>query len=47
MKKGMGEAVLPRALNFTIWLTDAGTLVVRIVLGYLMSFVESSVAGIF
>ena len=47
MKEGMGEAVLPRALNFTIWLTAAGTLVFGIVPGPLMSFVESSVRGIF
>ena len=47
MKEGLGEAVLPRALNFTIWLTAAGTLVFGIVPGPLMRFVESSVRGIF
>ena len=47
MKEGLGEAVLPRALNFTVWFTAAGTLVFGIVPDPLMRFVESSVSGIF
>ena len=47
MKEGLGEAMVPRALNFTIWFTAAGTLVFGIVPGPLMRFVESSVRGIF
>lgn len=47
MKEGLGEAMVPRALNFTIWLTAGGTLVFGIVPGPLMRFVESSVRGIF
>jgi len=47
MKEGLGEAVLPRALNFTVWFTAAGTLVFGIVPDPLMRFVESAVSGIF
>ena len=47
MKEGLGEAMVPRALNLTIWLTAGGTLVFGIVPGPLMRFVENSVRGIF
>ena len=47
MKEGLGEAMVPRALYFTIWLTAAGTLVFGVVPGPLMRFVENSVRGIF
>ncbi len=47
MMEGLGEAMVPRALNFTIWLTAGGTLVFGIVPGPLMRFVENSVRGIF
>ena len=47
MDSGDGQAVTPRALNFTVGVTAAATLVLGLLPGPLMAIVESSVRGLF
>ena len=47
MNSGDGQVVTPRALNFTVGVTAAATLVLGLLPGPLMAIVESSVRGLF